>query len=296
MREPMIGSTVPRRQLGRFLRDARLKARLTVRGAAHALEWSEAKMWRIETGQVSMRSHDVETVCRVYGVAPGLTEALKGLAKETKARGWWHAYGDVIPSWFNVYVGLEEAADEMRIYQSELVPGLFQTAGYARVVFGVDDVEVDREDLERRVLLRMQRQSLVTRVTDPPRLNVVLNEAVLRRPIGGDRVMAGQCRHLAELSELPHVTLRVVPYAVGWHGGCDAGPFTILRFPTNGDGRATEPPTVYVEGYTGALYLDQPHEVDRFEAVFDDIVRRIRDESGERSRAMLREAAKEHGG
>ena len=293
MREPTTGSTVPRRQLGRFLRDARQQARLTVRAAARNLEWSETKMWRIETGQVSLRSHDVDTMCRVYGVAPGLTDALKGLAKETKARGWWHAYGDVIPDWFDVYVGLEEAAQAINIYQSELVPGLFQTAGYARVVIGVRGVGADAEDLERRVLLRMTRQSLVTRVTDPTQLNVVVNEAVLRRPVGGTQVMAGQLTHLAALSELPNVTLRVVPFAAGHHIGINSGPFTILRFPTDGDGDATEPPTVYVEGITGALYLDQSYEVDRFQQYFDDILRTIGDHSGQRSRDMLRAAAKE---
>jgi transcriptional regulator with XRE-family HTH domain len=292
----MTGSTVPRRQLGRSLREARLQARMTVRASAKALEWSEAKMWRIETGQVSMRAHDVETMCRVYGVPDRMTEVLKGLAKETKARGWWHSYGDVIPSWFDVFVALEGAASEMRMYESELVPGLFQTSAYTRAVIGRRHPGADPDDLERRVLLRMHRQSLVTRVTDPTRLDVVLNEAVLRRPVGDRGVMAAQCRQLAELSELPNVTIRVVPFTAGWHLGCDSGPFTILRFPTDGDGRELEPPTVYVQGYTGALYLDQPREVAGFDRVFTEVTRTIRDESGERSRALIREAAREHGG
>ena len=292
----MLGSTVPRRQLGRGRREARMAARMTVRAAAKALEWSEAKMWRIETGQVSMRSHDVQTMCRVYGVPDGMAEVLTGLAKETRARGWWHSYGDVIPSWFDVFVALEGAASELRGYESELVPGLFQTAAYARIVLGSDPAGVDADELERRVLLRMQRQSLITRPTDPARLDVVLNEAVLRRPVGDREVMASQCRHLVELSELPNVTLRVAPFAAGMHGGGNSGPFTILRFPTSGDGRELEPPTVYVEGYTGSRYLDQPGEVGRFDDVFDGMVRTIRDESGERSKALLREAAREHGG
>lgn len=119
---------------------------------------------------------------------------------------------------------------------------------------------------------------------------------MLHRPVGDTGVMATQCRHLVELSELPNITLRVVPFAAGWHLGCDSGPFTILRFPTDGEGRELEPTTVYVQGYTGALYLDQPHEVDEFEAIFADTTRTIRDETGERSRALLREAAREHGG
>ncbi len=179
-----MGSTVPRRQLGRSLREARTAARFTVRAAAKALEWSEPKLWRIETGQVSMRSLDVEAMCRTYGVAPDLTAALMGLAKETKARGWWHAYGDVVPGWFDVYVGLESAARELRMYESEMVPGLFQTAAYARVVIGTHLSRPSSEMTERRVLLRMQRQSIVTRSVDPVRLDVVIGEAALRRPVG----------------------------------------------------------------------------------------------------------------
>src|SRR5437763_5794879 len=120
MPEETTGSTVPRRQLGRYLRDLRSSQRLTVRAAAAQLEWSEAKIWRIETGQVALRSLDVEAMCKIYGAAPDLTEALMGLAKETKARGWWHAYGDVIPEWLDVYIGLEEAASTFSLYESEL--------------------------------------------------------------------------------------------------------------------------------------------------------------------------------
>src|SRR5262245_44745108 len=113
------GSTVPRRQLGRYLRDLRNQARLTVRAAARRLEWSEAKIWRIESGLTSLRSFDVEIMCRIYDAPNDLTEALMGLAKETKARGWWHSYGDVIPAWLDLYIGLEEAASRLWCYQSE---------------------------------------------------------------------------------------------------------------------------------------------------------------------------------
>lgn len=294
MEQTMMGSTVPRRQLGRSLRDARYAARFTVRAAAKALEWSEPKMWRIETGQVSMRSLDVEAMCRLYGVAPDLTEALMGLAKETKARGWWHAYGDVIPGWFDVYVGLEGAARELRTYQAELVPGLFQTAAYTRAVMSTGD-RFEPEEVERRVLLRMQRQSIVTRPVDPTQVDVVIGEAVLRRPVGDGATMAAQCRHMADFSELANVRLRVVPFDRGWHLGCNSGPFVILRFPVAGDGREIEPPTVYVGGLTGALYLDQPKEVESFDTVFTSVVATIGDDSGDRSRTLLRDAAREHG-
>lgn len=282
------GSTVPRRQLGRHLRDARGRARLTVRAAADALEWSEAKIWRIETGQTSMRSLDVEAMCRVYGAPDELTEALRGLARETKGRGWWHSYGDVIPGWFDLYIGLEAAACEMSSYESELVPGLFQTADYIRTIFATYKPELDPNEIERRVGLRMARQTVLTRVTARPTLTVIINEAVLHRVVGGLRVMRNQLQRLLELSELPNIELRVVPFAVGIHRGITSGPFTVLRFPRARDGREVEPPIIYVEGVTGALYLDKPHEVERHDGVFRHILQEIGDEDGSVSTGLLR--------
>src|SRR6266699_3920452 len=192
MPEQTTGSTVPRRQLGRYLRDLRNSQRLTVRAAAERLEWSEAKIWRIETGQVSLRSLDVEVMCRIYGATAELTGALMGLAKETKARGWWHAYGDVIPEGFDVYIGLEEAASLLSLYQAELVPGLLQTEDYARTLIEADNPGVDEQEIDRRVQLRIARQALIRRPVAPAELRAVLNEAILRRPVGGPGVMAAQ--------------------------------------------------------------------------------------------------------
>ncbi len=205
------GSTVPRRQLGRHLRELRGSQRITVKAAAEQLEWSEAKIWRIETGQTSLRSHDVELMCRIYGAPADLTEALMGLARETKAKGWWQAFGDVIPEWFDVYVGLEEAAAEISWYESELVPGLLQTEDYARTLIEADNPGVDTPEIDRRVQVRVQRQALVRRATAPLKLRVVLSEAVLHRPVGGPQVMAAQLDRLAEAGELANISLRVVP-------------------------------------------------------------------------------------
>lgn len=271
MTEGLTGSTVPRRQLGRYLRDLRNSARLTVRAAARELEWSEAKMWRIETGQTSLRSLDAEAMCKVYGASAEMTTALMGLAKETKARGWWHSYGDVIPEGFDLFIGLEEAASQIDWYESELVPGLLQTEDYAQAIIRAHNPQEDVEEIGRRVRLRITRQVLLTRVTQPPRYDVVLNEAVLRRPVGGNGVMAGQLTHLVRLGELPNVTIRIVPFSAGLHLGVMTGPFGILRFRLNQDGSETEPSTVYADGYTGALYLDKPSEVDRYDAAFENI-------------------------
>ncbi|MFJ7996742.1 helix-turn-helix domain-containing protein [Streptomyces sp. NPDC096310] len=271
MVEGSSGSTVPRRQLGRYLRDLRNRARLTVRAAARKLEWSEAKMWRIETGQTSLRSHDVETMCKVYGAPNDLTEALMGLAKETKAKGWWHAYGDVIPEGFDLFIGLEEAASAIDWYENELVPGLLQDMNYARVIMGTHNPDEADDEIERRVHLRTARQGLLTRTTEPATFNVGLSEAVLRRPVGGHSVMAGQLKHMLDVGELPNVTIRVVPFSAGLHLGVMSGPFGILRFPLNSDGSESEPPTVYADGYTGDLYLDKPHEVAQYNNVFESI-------------------------
>jgi transcriptional regulator with XRE-family HTH domain len=287
------GSTVPRRQLGRYLRDLRHQSRLTVRAAAAQLEWSEAKIWRIETGQTSLRSLDVETMCRIYGAPTDLTEALMGLAKETKARGWWHSYGDVIPEGFHVYFGLEEAASRFAWYESELVPGLLQTEDYARTVIRADNPGVDDKEIERRVDVRMDRQALLTRVTNPPVLYVALNEAILHRPVGGQKVMARQLERLVEAGRLPTVSVRVMPFGAGLHHGAMSGPFVILRFPLNGNGQETEPPTVYVDGFTGALYLDKPHEIDRYDTAFTNIWESSLDERA--SEELITQVARELG-
>ncbi|MFE2374998.1 helix-turn-helix domain-containing protein [Streptomyces sp. NPDC059398] len=265
------GSTVPRRQLGRHLRDLRNASRLTVRAAAKQLEWSEPKIWRIETGQVSLRSLDVEAMCRTYGADTELTKGLMGLAKETKNRGWWHAYGDVIPDGFDLYIGLEEAAERLSWYEAELIPGLFQTPEYARALIKRSDPERDDAEVERRVHVRVTRQALLTRVTAPPNVDVALNEAILRRPVGGNEVMAEQLEHLVHLNQLDNISIRVVPFAAGLHEGLMSGPFVTLRFPTHGDSPYVEPPTVYVEGFTGALYLDKPNEIERYDGAFKSI-------------------------
>jgi transcriptional regulator with XRE-family HTH domain len=287
------GSTVPRRQLGRYLRDLRNRSRLTVRAAGAQLEWSEAKIWRIETGQTSLRSLDVEAMCKVYGAPADMTEALMGLAKETKARGWWHSYGDAIPEGFDVYIGLEEAASHFSWYESELVPGLFQTEDYARTVIRADKPDVDDAEIERRVHVRIARQALLTRVTDRPVFDVVLNEAILHRPVGGEEAAHGQLKRLLEVSELPTVSLRVVPFGAGLHHGIMSGPFVMLRFPLNGNGQDTEPPTVYVDGFTGDLYLDKPHEVARYDTAFTNIWESSLDERA--SEALITQVARELG-
>ncbi len=285
------GSTVPRRQLGRYLRELRNKSRFTVKAAAEALEWSETKIWRIENGYTSLRSLDVRVMCEVYAAPPDLTEALMALAKETKAKGWWQSYGDVVPEWLDLYFGLEEAAASIDWYESELVPGLLQTGDYARAVIAEDNPGVDEDELGRRVQLRLARQTIVRRERFPLRLRVALNEAILRRPVGGPEVMASQLEALAEAAALPNIELRVVAYRAGLHRGLMAGPFELLRFPQNGNGEDSEPATVYADGFTGALYLDKSREVERYANAFDSIWDAALDERA--SIELIHQAAEE---
>jgi transcriptional regulator with XRE-family HTH domain len=291
--EVATGSTVPRRQLGRYLRDLRNAAGITTKLAARELERSEPTLWRIETGQTSVRSLDVKAMCELYRATPDMTQALVSLAKETKAKGWWQAYGDVVPEWLDIYIGLEAAAVRLSTYQSELVPGLFQTHDYAYTVFRDDNPGVSDAEIERRVELRLARQAIVRRPIDPPLIQAAIGEQVLLRPVGSRGVMAAQLDKLAEASELSNVKLRILPFEAGYHPGMLSGAFTILRFPLNGGGVESEPPTVYSDLFTGALYLDKPNEVERYTTAFGKLWAVALDEDSSRDR--MRQAAEEMG-
>ncbi|XTZ13339.1 helix-turn-helix domain-containing protein [Micromonospora echinospora] len=273
-----MGSTVPRRQLGRALRQLRTEAGVTLDAAAEALECSRQKVWRIESGLGSVRSVDVRAMCQLYDANPELTGALAALASETKAKGWWHAYGDAIPDWFELYVGLESAASRLRFYKNTLVPGLLQTRRYALGIYQVDQPEMTDEDRELAVELRLQRQSLLTRrLPRAPRAQVTLCESVLLRPVGDAAVMAEQLRHLLAMTDLPNVSIRILPLAAGPHSGNVAGEFVMLEFPP-GSRSTPEPAVVYSESLTGGLYLDRPAEFAAYERVWASLGRLAFDE------------------
>ncbi|BCJ62234.1 transcriptional regulator [Micromonospora endophytica] len=256
---------------------------MTVRAAADALEWSTPKIWRIETGATSMRSLDVEAMCRVYGASPEITEALMGLAKETKGRGWWHSYGDAIPEWFELYVGLEAAAARLRKYEAQLIPGLLQTKAYATRVFEVARPDLNAEEIDRSVALRLGRQALLARTTPrAPQVDIMLDEAVLRRGVDAE-----QLTHLVTVSRQPNVSLRVVPFSVDLHrSSMTNGAFTILDFD---EGR--EPSIIYSDGLTGALYLDKPAEVEAYGAVWSATEKKALSEA--QSRKLIASIAEE---
>jgi transcriptional regulator with XRE-family HTH domain len=294
MLDETSGSTVPRRQLGRYLTQLRDDAGLTVDAAADALDCSRQKIWRMEKGLVPMRALDVGALCALYHAPAELTEALTGVARETRARGWWHAYGDAIPSWFSLYVGLEEAASTLRHYNAELIPGLMQTRRFMEALHRLNRPELPAEERDRAIAVRLQRQRLLVRRLPPaPDLNLILSEAVLRRPVPDRTVMVDQLHALRDNGQLPNVTIRVLPLAAGPPLAGEAGTFTILGFPEpNGRGHA-EPSTVYSESLTGALYLDRPQEVRSYERVWTGLEAVALDEG--QSRELIETIAGEYG-
>ncbi|WP_082106359.1 helix-turn-helix domain-containing protein [Micromonospora haikouensis] len=261
------GSTVPRRELGRLLRQAREQAGIGLEAAASDLEWSRAKMYRIESGQTPVRALDVDQMCRLYGASPDMAEVLISLAKESKSKGWYHAYGEIIPRWFELYVGLESAANRIRTYEHALVPGLLQTPDYsaevARTRPGVSD-----EEVAKLVGLRTERQRLLVRKRPAaPTLEVIIEETLLHASVPG---MAGQIDRLVEASTAPNVSVRVLPLNKRLSQAAIAGSFVILDFPTNG-ARSAEPTTVYNEGLSGALYIDRLEEVRAYAEVWNTL-------------------------
>lgn len=263
-----VGSTVPRRQLGRYLRSLREGAKpkkITIEVAAGHLECSTQKIWRIEKGESPVRGIDVKALCELYGATPEMTEALIGLARETKAKGWWQSYGDAVPEWFDLYIGLEAASNRIRKYEPAIVPGLLQGAAYMEAVLRADGPDLAESELERRIKIRQERQGLLSRhFPAPPRLEVIIAESALRADLEISGAMHQQFWHLLKANELPHVSVRVLPTSAGPHRASVSGAFTILEFPTmNGD--KGEPPTVYSESLTGSLYLDRPKELEVYE-------------------------------
>jgi hypothetical protein len=285
------GSGVPRRLLAQCLRDLRLEARLPVKKAAAALEWSEPKLWRIETGQTALRSLDVQAMCAIYGAPSDLTQALAGLARHSKTESWWHALDDVVPGGFDIYATLEEHACELRGYEPALVPALLRTADYARALITASHPAAGADEIGQLVRECRARQMLVARASAPLSVTLILSEAVLRCPVVDALVMAGQLRDLAELAALPNVQLRVVPFSAGLHPGQRSGPFTLLRFPPGRSGEETDAATVYVPELTGELYLDKPDDVRRYDAAHAAILSCALDEPA--TLELLRAAAKE---
>jgi hypothetical protein len=257
------GPTVPRRLLGAQLRRLREERGITLEDAGEVIRASGSKMSRLETGRVGFKDRDISDLLTFYGVIDEQQRAaLLQLARGASAHGWWHDYSDVLPAWFEAYVGLEEAATSIRTYEVQFVPGLLQTEDYARAVTLLGHDGEPAAEIDQRVELRMNRQALLTG-PQPAHLWAVLDEAVLRRHAGRPGVMRRQLLHLLNAAERPNVTIQIIPFAAGAHAAA-GGPFSILRF-----AERDLPDVVYLEQLTSALYLDKRETVDHYMAVME---------------------------
>ena len=255
-----IGSTVPRRTLGIGLRAAREKAGVKLKDAAALLGVSEQTIWRIEQGATSTRPPYVQALCDAYGVRDEMRELFVGLSRETRSRGWWHAYGDVLPTWFEAYVGLEQAAHRIRVFDPAMIPGLVQHREYTGAFIRVERPDLSEHEVEKSIELKQSRQQLLTRsFPAPPSLEVILSETVLMAEPRPEGTMRRQIWHLLQATELPNVSIRVLDRRVGPHRASVAGAFRMLDFPEHNG--SAPPPTVYSENLTGALYLDKDTEI-----------------------------------
>jgi transcriptional regulator with XRE-family HTH domain len=240
--------------LGRRLLDMREDAGMSLDDAAKALRVTPLTIRRLEKAEVSLKPLYVEKLLQTYGAEQQEVDEFVDLAEQANEPGWWHAYRDVVPSWFSAYVSLETGAKTLRTYEPHYVTGLLQTHGYARAVLQGGFPNDNPEDLERRVDLRLRRQSLLDK-PDAPTLWVVMEEAVLHRTVGGAEVMREQIDRLLEVSELSHVSVDIVPFTAGAHVGACA-PFTYFRFE-----EPELPDVVYSEILSASMYLDQRSDV-----------------------------------
>lgn len=243
--------TVRRRRIARELRHLRDKAGMTLEQAARQLDMSRSNLSRIETAQIGIKPRDVRAALALYGITGDDAEPLIEIARGAQQRGWWQNYADVLPSWFEFYVGLEAEAVRVSTYEAEVVPGLLQTEAYARAVYRLTAGE---DDLDRKVAARLRRQH-VLRGDSPATFSAVLNEAVLLRAFGGVTVMREQLEYIVELAALPNVTIQVLPFSVGGHPATTT-PYVILSFPDPDDNSV-----VYLDNLTVGIALEEPDQV-----------------------------------
>jgi transcriptional regulator with XRE-family HTH domain len=255
--------TVRRRIVGAQLRRLRESSGVSRREAGASIGVGESKLGRIEIGRVGLEEHEVKQLLELYGIHdPQERDALLALAREANRPGWLQAFSGAMPAWFRPYVDLEEAAQVIRTYEVQFIPGLLQTEAYARAVVAHGLSEPPEEEVARRVELRLRRQRILT-ASNPTRLWAVIDEAALWRPIGGSEVSRAQLRALLDAARLQNITVQVMPFRVGGHAG-EAGAFTILRFP--------EPELhdiAYLEQLTGAMYLERDDDMDHYGAAME---------------------------
>jgi transcriptional regulator with XRE-family HTH domain len=280
--------TVRRRRLRSEMRRIRDDLGLTIEDVSQASDGdiSESAISRWENGDRGLRPTELRILLDIYKVEGAEREALLTLCRQARERGWWHTHGDAVPDWFKTYIGLETDATSIRVYESELVHGLLQTEDYARAILRTAPTPISDREAERRVAVRAARQERLTG-EEPPAYWAVLNEAVIRRTVGGAEVMRAQLRHIAEVSELTHVNVQVLPFRAGEHPSMIGG-FRILGFP-----EPTDPNVVFQETQLGGLYHERLEDVDRYTLMFNHLIAKALD-PGE-SRRLITKAVAELG-
>lgn len=279
-----VNPTVRRRRLGQELRRLRELKGMTAEEVAERLLVSQSKISRLENGRRSISQRDVRDLCGVYEVEDHrIVDSLMQMAKDSRQQGWWHSFGD-IP--YSVYIGLETDAASLRVYDPQVVPGLLQTRTYAESLISGALPEATPTDIDKRVQVRVRRQERISAADNPLRLWAVLDEATLRREVGNKQVMIEQLEHLIEMSQLPHVTVQLIPFTMGAHPGV-SGQYAILEFPD-----AADSSVVYIEGVTSDLYLEKAQDVQKYSVMYEHL--RAQALNADQSRDFISKVAKEY--
>ena len=277
-----VNPTVRRRRLGSELRKLREQTGMTAEEVAQKLLVSQSKISRLENGRRSISQRDVRDLCEVYAVKDeSMVDGLMTMARESRQRGWWHAFGDVP---YSVYIGLEAEAIAVRNYESLFMPGLLQTRDYARAVIAGIQPEATAEQIDKRTDIRMVRQELINAPENPLRVWAVLDEAALHREVGNPATMRDQLDQLIEFSLRPHITVQVLPFGVGAHPGM-SGTFSILEFKD-----ALDASVVYLEGVTSDLYLEKEADVRLYSMMYEHL--RAQALNADQTRELINEVAK----
>lgn len=279
-----VNPTVRRRRLGQELRKLREAKNMTAEQVAERLLVSQSKISRLENGRRSISQRDVRDLCGVYEVEDErMVDSLMQMAKDSRQQGWWHAFGD-IP--YSVYIGLETDAESLRMYESQIIPGLLQTPAYAEAVISGAMPESTPVEIEKRVTVRTRRQDRIRDEERPLRLWAVIDEGALHRIVGSRQLMVEQLEHLVEQSHLPHVTVQVIPFEMGAHPGI-SGQYSILEFPDTSDSSV-----VYIEGVTSDLYLEKAQDVSKYSVMYEHL--RAQALNVEQTREFISKMAKKH--
>ncbi|MEV0422027.1 helix-turn-helix domain-containing protein [Streptosporangium canum] len=254
--------TVRARRLAVELANRRDATGLTREEVARRLKWSPSTIFRIETGRSLPQPRSIRELLDLYGVIGPERDSLMQLAREARQPCWWHSFRDVLPSPYEVYIGLESGAESLYNFEPIVIPGLLQTPDYVRALIKGGAQELGHDEIERRVEVRLIRQQILTR-QDRPRLWAIIDEAAIHRVVGNPTIMRKQLHHLVTAAEEGKTTLQVVPFSAGSHPGT-TGPFVIFGFPEQADAQV-----VYVETLAGDLYLEQHADVSRYTLAFD---------------------------